>query len=210
MARPTTKFSARLSRLEATRAKVAALPRGTLLTADPMAKLLGTNWKTLRDWCDELPGFEASGAFERGSNGLKYEFCPVRTLWFLIDHFRAQTEAEVEKADRVSAMVMGSDAEAMRGIDLDDMRKILDLQDRLADARERNGDLTDAKRVGMALNRVMSRMQEAALTAPQELDPAGQWSPVMRANVDRALQHTLLRQRAAAREVVKELRIEGT
>ncbi len=207
MSAPVTKHTARLRQLEKARPKVAALPRGVLLTSDPMAKTLGVNWKTLRDWCNDLDGFEESGAFERGSNGLKYEFCPVRTLWFLIEHFRAQSEAEVAKADRVNAMVLGPEVEAPSGLDLDDMRKILDLQDRLLATRNRAGDLTDAKVVGTALNKVFSRMQEVALTAPQELDPAGQWSPEVRGRIDLAMQHMLLRQRAAARETLAELRL---
>lgn len=207
---PVTKHSARLKRLEAARQKLIELPRGTVLTSEPMARLLGMRWPALRDMCDTIEGFEDSGAFERGSNGLKYEFCPVRTLWFLIDHFRAMAESEVAKADRVNAMIMGPDAAAARGIDLDDMRKILDLRARLDDARERSGELIDAKAVATTLNHVFSRMQEVALTAPQELDPAGQWEPQVRAHVDRAMQTVLLRQRAAARDAVKTLRTEGT
>lgn len=207
MARPAKKHAARLVRLEAARAKVAALPRGALLTSEPMAKVLGMRWPALRTMCNELDGFEESGAFERGSNGLKYTFCPVRTLWFLIDHFRAESEAEVEKAERVSAMVMGPEADPAPGLDLDDMRKILDLQDRLMSTRDRAGELTNANVVATGLNKVFSRMQEVALNSPQELDPAGQWSPTVRAQVDRAIQNLLLRQLAAAREAITELKL---
>lgn len=209
MARPATKHSARLQQLEKARPKVMALPRGEILTSMPMAKLLGVRWAALRDWCNEIEGFEESGAFQRGSNGLKYEFCPVRTLWFLIEYFRALTESEVQKADRVHAMALGSAAEAMRGIDLDDMRKILDTQGRLMDMRERARELVDAGTTRSALNQVFSRMQEVALTAAQELDPSGQWSPEVRAIFDKAMQGVLLRQRAAARQVVEGLR-QGT
>ncbi|WP_156367173.1 hypothetical protein [Novosphingobium sp. KN65.2] len=186
-----------------------ALPRGEILTSQPMAGILGVRWATLRDWCDEIDGFEQSGAFMRGSNGLKYEFCPVRTIWFLIEHFRALTETEIEKAERINAMALGADAQTMRGIDLDDMKKILDTQGRLMDMRERAGALVDAGTTRTVLNQVFSRMQEVALTAPQELDPSGQWPPEVRAIIDKAMQGVLLRQRAAARTVIEGLR-QGT
>ena len=209
MARPATKHSARLKRLEAARSNVASLPRGALLTSGPMAKVLGVNWPTLRDWCDGIDGFEESGAFERGSNGLKYEFCPVRTLWFLIEHFRALTAVEVEKSERINAIALGPDAEVARGLDLDDMRKILDAQGRLMDMRERAGQLVDGPKMRTMVNSVFSRMQEAALSVPQELDPAGQWPPDTRVIVDKVVQSLLLRQRAVGRETMSEFRQEG-
>ncbi|MAC56924.1 MAG: hypothetical protein CMH85_01300 [Novosphingobium sp.] len=209
MARRPTKHSARLKRLEAARPKIAALPRGTLLTSVPMAKALGVNWPTLRGWCDDIDGFEESGAFERGSNGAKYEFCPVRTLWFLIEHFENLARSEVEKAERLNALALGPQADAARGLDLDDMKKVLDTQDRLMDARERAGELTDAATMRTLLTKVFSSMQEVPLTVAQELDPSGQWPAEFRANFDRAMQSVLLRQRAAGRKVMDAMR-QGT
>ena len=89
MARSKTSVSARLNRLIKAKERIFALPRGELLKAKPMAKALGISWPILLGWCDDIDGFEQSGAFERGAQGMDYQFCPVRTVWFLIEHFEA-------------------------------------------------------------------------------------------------------------------------
>lgn len=206
MGRPAIKYTARLRALHDAKPRVMALPRGELLTSEPMAQILGVRWPTLREWCRDIPGFAGSNAFQGGANGIAYEFCPVRTLWFLIDHFTALGEAEQAKADRLSEMALGASAGAVRGLDLDDMNKILGTQDRFMTMREKAKQLVDATRVRTMLEKVFSDMQEVALTAPQELDPTGQWPPQVRALVDRATQGILLKQRAAARDALEGLK----
>lgn len=206
MGRPSTRYTARLDRLKSAKRQLASIPRGELLSSIPMAKVLGVAWKSLREWCDEIDGFEASGAFQRGSNGVQYEFCPVRTVWFLIDHFQALAEAERVKAEGLAEIAMGpEDAEAARGLDLDQLKQLLDVQDRIAVSKQRSRALINAARVTAIANEAFSRMQEVALTIPQELDPSGQWDVETRAIIEKAMQTLLLRQRAAAREALENL-----
>lgn len=210
MGRPATKANVRLRELEKAKAKIMALPRGELLTSEPMAQVLGVRWPTLREWCRDIEGFEASGAFQGGANGIAYEFCPVRTVWFLIEHFRAVGEKAREKADRLGAMVLGDDAAgAMGGLDLVEMKQVLETQSRYLDIRERARQLVDAGVVTTLLDQAFSRMQEAAITAPQEMDPTGQWSPQVRAVVDQTMRKVLVKQRGAARDAIEGLK-QGT
>lgn len=206
MARPATSPAARLRRLDAAKAKAAKLKRGTVLSASPMAELLGVSWPTLRDWCDDVPGFAESGVFTRGGNGVEWEFQPGRTIAFLSGHFKREQAASAKRARRVRQAVGGKAlADVPDDYSLDELGKMVRLSRELREERERQGQLVEAEKVRVALRLMMSRIQSAALRAAQEQDPNGRWAPDMRESFENATHAWLLAAERAGQDVLAEL-----
>lgn len=211
MGRPSAPSSVRLARLEAAKNRLGELQRGEVLTSVPMAKFLGVSWDSLRNWANTIPGFAESGAFERGAKGAQYTFCPVRTLWFLLDHFRAKAAEESAATDRIVELAMGGTAAPeMRGMPLDEMRKFMDLTIKFQEQKERQKILIEAAIVSSAFVKCFSAMQEAGMRSAQEADPTGKWPPATRAIVEDVVRRIQLKQKLAADECLKALRQERT
>lgn len=198
--------AARLRRLEAALPKAKKLKRGSTLTAKPMAELIGVTWPVLRGWCDDVPGFEESGVFVRGGNGIEWDFKPVASIRFLMKHFEAEKQARVEAARRIRRAVGGGALEAVPDeYSLDDMAKMVRLSHQVQDHKIRQGELVAAEGVRNPLQRVFSRMQAAGLRAAQEADPNGRWSAETRQAVEDVSRSILLAQERAAQDCLKEL-----
>lgn len=176
MARPSEAPSARLRKLEAAMDRAVAIDE-PVISAKPMQQLLGVSWPVLRDWCNELPGFDAAGAFVRGAQGNKWEFRPAATVWFLVRHFRAEHEAALAKAQGLrEAIGMGGDA-AAPDVSIEDLGKLIRLHQQVREEKVQQGMLVDRARAETAIEQMISRMQQAALNAAREQDPTNQWEP---------------------------------
>jgi hypothetical protein len=105
MAAPKSSLTARLQKLEAAQARADKVPRGTRLTAKPMAEMLGVTWISLKDWCNEIAKLESSGAVVRGGNGVEWSFEPKRTVKILTEHFKGVQTRQAAKSREVAASV---------------------------------------------------------------------------------------------------------
>lgn len=206
MARPAASPAARLRKLEAALPKAQEAGKGgQKLTAKPMSELLGVKWETLRGWCDEIAGFEESGAFVRGGNGIEYQFLPVRTTRFLIKHFAAIAEKQAEKARHLKRVVGGDDLVDMPDdMSMAELKQLLQTSMQFQDLRERQGKQVDANKVLGILQRVFPEMQASGMRAVQESDPNGRWSPEVRSIVEDVVRKVLLSQQRAAENCLKE------
>lgn len=92
MARPSTPLSAQLARLDAAKKRADALGTRATVSFKSMAEILGVTRQTLTNWTDALEGFEQSGCYKRGGNGIEWEFKPVRTVNWLLKHFTKKAE----------------------------------------------------------------------------------------------------------------------
>ena len=108
MARAKTSPAARLEALKRVKARLRRFAKGETLSAAPMAEFLGVTWPTLRDWCNDFPALEASGAFVRGGNGIEWVFRPREMHRGLTAEFDAQIKAGRKRTARVRSMVAGS------------------------------------------------------------------------------------------------------
>ena len=61
-----------------------------VLSARPMCEVLSVSWGTLKNWCEEIEGFEASGAFTRGGEGIKWNFKVHETIEYLLAWAKSQ------------------------------------------------------------------------------------------------------------------------
>lgn len=196
----------RVRKLEAAMDRAVMWPE-PVVSSVPMAKdLLGVSWPVLRDWCNELPGFDTSGAFVRGAQGNKWEFRPAATVWFLLRHFRAQHEAAVAKSRRDKEIAGGRAlASVPDGFDLDQTRKLVALSGDVQEQRERQGELVEVTPIAGLLKRVFSEIQVAILTTPQEMDPTGRLPTETRELLDDAARKSALRAQRAGREALTKI-----
>ncbi|QZP06809.1 hypothetical protein [Caenibius sp. WL] len=201
-----TSARARLRSLEKAKERAAALKRGETMTAQPMAKFLGVSWPVLRGWCDEVEGFEQSGAFERGANGIEYTFRPRKTVDHLLKHFKTLADTAAARSRRTKRIIAGAALDAVPDdYSIDEMNKMFALSMRVQESRERQGQLVEAGSLLEMLRRVFSEMQQAALRAVQEHDPTGQWPVEVRENVENVSRSILLAQERAAQRCLRNM-----
>lgn len=199
-----TSTTVRLRRLLVAKQRVFTLPRGQVLKGPPTAKVLGVSWATLRGWCDDIEGFEQSGAFERGSQGMEYEFCPVRTVWFLIEHFEAQ-RAEMTGKTQSDASLSGAelgpsdDAESweeVRG------RTVLSIT--VTQAQEKQKRTCDTNLVKGLFWSAFDGWQNAIMGSRTRMDPGGQMTPAQSEEVNEQLRFACSLGREGAEQAMKE------
>lgn len=207
MARAPTSPAARLKRLDISLAKAASLGLGEVLSAKPMAELLGVSWNSLRDWCDSFEGFEASGCFQRGGNGVEWQFNAVATILWLRHHFTLERERAEGESRRLKQIVGGDALDVLPDtFDLDQVAKMIRVSTELQAAKVKAGQLIDAGNAASALRQCFSQMQQAVLRAAQEQDPTGQWPPEIRESFEDATRTILLRMEQAGEACLGQLR----
>lgn len=208
MGQANISLEARLRELEAALAKAKKLPRSTkTLTSEPMKDLLGVSWVTLRKWCDEIPGFEASGAFERGARGMEWSFKPVATLRFLIRHFEAERAARIKATRQVRRAIGGSDLDsAPPEMDLGQIKQALSVRAELIRQKREEGTLVDRVKVEAAIAAMVSDMQQAGVQAGREQDPTGQWPVEYQEAWQDAMDGLMVRMARAGEECLRQLR----
>lgn len=203
MARNATSLSARIRLLEKSLEKAAQMPRGETLSFEPMRHLLGVSTPILRGWCREIEGFEQSGCFDAGGNGIEWVFEPRATVLWLLRHFEAERDAASAKARRMKDMAGGETLRAVPDdFDLRETRELIDAALRTQDLRERQGALIDATAVASAAAGMFGEMQTAGLQAAQEMDPLGEWPPEIRSKVEDGIRGLMLKQQRAAKEFI--------
>lgn len=205
MARPATNPSARLARLDAARPKLAGLKRGEILSAIPMAQLLGVGWPALREWCNTLPGFAASGAFFDGGNGVKYEFQPKKTLDFLTKHFRGVLDRQAADSRRISKAV-GVTLPAAETPSLAETKDLVNLTLTVVAAADRQGLYVLASDAADFLSGYNRQVVDGIMGVKTKVDPNGNLPPAVRKRVDEYLRSVATEVNLAARKAIGDYR----
>jgi hypothetical protein len=171
-----------------------------------MAKLLGVNWTTLRDWCRDFDGFAESGVFQAGDKGVNYTFEPRATVLWLTRHFEAKQVAAAQKSKRLGEITGTAEMVAPgEELSLAEMDKVLSITTRLRVERTEQQRLTDAQRALAGFREYHSTIQQAAMRAAQEQDPEGRWPPEIRESLEDAMQSVLLSLEQAGRQCAAAL-----
>lgn len=206
MARSKTSISTRLKKLRLAKQRVFDLPRGLVLASVPMAKVLGVTWPTLRDWTNEIDGFEQSGAFERGAQGMEYEFCPVRTLWFLIEHFEqiSSDQADKNRGLRQSTGVDLPDDED--DVTFEEARGLVNMTVTMTAAKREQGEYTPTHEWSAFLEGYNQRVVNGILGVSTKVDPNGALPPRTREQMDSELRNLAADVHRAAGKFIEENR----
>lgn len=201
MASKATDPAARLKKLWPALERAAKLEPGEVLTQEPMCKLLGVSRMSLRDWCNDIEGFEDSGAFRRGGNGVNYEFNPVACVLFLIRHFERQRDEKREANLRVRKMVAGDKLDgAPDDMTMRDVREATQVYLQILALEKEAGRLIDAQRSSLRYNELVLALRETLLGAPQRMDPTNTWEPEFREKFDNALADLMVLLRETGQE----------
>lgn len=181
-------LSARLRQLEAAKARANALPRGATVSFEPMREILGLATRTsLREWCDSIDGFEASGAFVRGGNGVEWEFDPRKTVAFLVKHFKGQIDAQAKRSRKIAKAVGVDLPSAEAAPSLQETKQLVELTLTVTAAQEKLGRYAVADEVAEFIAGYNEELVSGILGVKTKVDPNGNLPPVVRKAIDEEL-----------------------
>lgn len=203
MARPATNLSARLAGLQRAKARAAKLPVKAILSSKPMSELLGVTWNVVRGWCDEIDGFEASGSFTRGGNGIEWEFKPRKTVAFLIKHFETRKTAQTKKSRAITKAV-GVTLPDDEAPSLDETKSLVGLTLAVVAATERQKTYTLAEDVVSFLAGYNQSVLDGIMGVRTKIDPNGNLPAQVRKDVDGYLRAVATEVAAKAKHFIEE------
>lgn len=203
MARPTTNLSARIKSLEAAKARLKELKRGSKLTSVPMARFLRVSWPSLKDWCDNIADFDESGAFTRGGMGIEWQFDPRKSIEVLLRHFRDRAEVQANKSRAISKAV-GVTMPAAETPSLAETKDLVNLTITVTAAAEKQKRYMLVEQTLAFLDDYNQLVVSSILGVRTKVDPNGQLTPAVRAAVDDHLRFVATQVHAAASKFIKE------
>lgn len=187
MARASNNPEQRIERLTAAKARVGALKRGTKLTSGPMAELLDVRWPALRDWCSDISGFEASGAFVRGGNGIEWQFDAKKTVDFLLKHFRGVIERQAKESRRITKAIGVNMAESEAAPSLAETKDLVNLTLTVVAAQERMHNYTPVDEVSDFIAGYNDAVIDGIMGVKTKVDPNGHLPAAVRKRVEEHL-----------------------
>lgn len=187
MARPTISMESRLRKLEAAQVRAEKIKSKARISAEPMAQLIGVRWNTLREWCNEVPGFEQSGAFNRGGNGIEWEFDAKATIAYLINYFRTRIAAEARKSKSLSAAIGVDIPDEETAMSMASTKDLVNLTVTVVAAAEKQKRYVLADEVASFLAGYNQAVLDGILGVRAQVDPNGNLPVQVRAKVDQCL-----------------------
>lgn len=187
MARTVLSPQARLAQLRVAKKRADTYPVKGALTAEPMAKVLGVSWQgALRRWCNELQGFEQSGCFVRGGQGIEWTFKVRKTTDWLIRYFereQASLQAKSRRTEKVLALPEGTMPDGYTLLEVD---KSISLFQRIAEQKREAGDWVPRQQVEDIIREILTAARDHVLGVIGVADPNGVFPPEIRDRVERA------------------------
>ncbi len=204
MARSKASLSARLRKLRTAKQRIFSSPRGEVVTSMPMAKMLGVSWPTLRDWCNEIEGFAESGAFEAGANGIEYQFCPVRTVWFLIEHMERESAEQAEKNRGLQESAGMTLPDSEDDVTFEEARGLVNMTVTMVSAKREAGEYTPTREWSAFLEGYNQRVVNGILGVSTRVDPNGALPPAIRRQMDSELRDLAATVHQSASKFIEE------
>lgn len=205
MAAQSNGLSARIRQLEAAEQRAKALPAKATLSFKPMQELLAVSRPVLTGWCNDIDGFEASGAFIRGGNGIEWEFKPRKTVAFLLKHHRGVISAQAAKSRKISEAVGVKLPESEEAVSLAETRQLIDLTLKVTEAQEAQGRYVVAEDVAQFIGDYNEEVVSGLMGVKTKVDPNGNLPPAVRKAVDEELRRVAALVHAKAEKFVKGL-----
>lgn len=187
MAAQSNGLSARIRQLEAAEKRAAALPAKTRLSFKPMQELLAVSRPVLTGWCSDIDGFEASGAFVRGGNGIEWEFNPRKTVAYLLKHHRGVIARQTAKSQKIAKAVGVTLPDGEESSSLAETRQMIDLTLKVTEAQERQGRYIPVDEVSTFLAGYNEEIVSGLMGTKTKVDPNGNLPPAVRKAVDEEL-----------------------
>lgn len=178
---------ARISALQASllRAK-AEQKKNPELSGVPMANILSVSWKVLSRWTNTLPGFDTSGCYVRGGNGVEWRFKPVETVQWLLKYHEQKLERTEAKRVKTAAAIGIQDDELPGGYTIQDVNHTLAVVSKINEQKRIQGEHVPKAMVEHFMLEITSAARDAILSVPVLADPNGAMTPDQRAQIDDA------------------------
>ncbi|WP_310530707.1 hypothetical protein [Novosphingobium sp.] len=187
MARAASNIEVHLRRLATAKPRIAKLKRGELLSSMPMAEMLGVRWPALRDWCGDIEGFEASGAFERGGNGVEWKFDPRKVHAFLTNHFAKRVKQQAVKSAKLTKAVGVTMSPDEAAPSLAETKDLVNLTLAVTAAQEKQGYFIPAHQVSDFIAGYNEAVVSGILGTRTKVDPNGNLPVAVRKALDEHL-----------------------
>ena len=182
-------------------------------TSRPMSEMIGVTWNVLRDWCSDIDGFETSGAFIRGGNGIEWEFKPRKTVAFLAKHFGARKTAQTKKSRAITKAV-GVTLPDDEAPSLAETKDLVNLTLTVVAATAQQGKYGLASEFADFLAGYNRQVVEGIMGVKTKADPNGNLPPDVRKRVDEYLRSVATEVNLAAQKAIGDYRArsqqEGT
>lgn len=187
MARTVLSPQARLAQLRVAKKRADSYAVKAVLTAEPMAKLLGVTWQgALRRWCNELQGFEQSGCFVRGGQGIEWTFKVRKTTDWLIRCFEREEQALKSKSRRTEKALALPEGSLPDGFTMAEIDKAISLHQKIAEQKREAGDWVPRAHVEDIFRQLLTAARDHVLGVIGVADPNGVFPPEIRDRVERA------------------------
>ncbi|MBK6800349.1 MAG: hypothetical protein IPG83_02360 [Novosphingobium sp.] len=203
MAKSATNLTARIRRLEAAKVRADKLPARQVLTFKPMSDLLGVSRQVLTGWADEIDGFETSGAFERGGNGIEWQFKPRKTVAFLLKHFRKAADKQSAKSRELSRSVGVRMADDDEALSMTEVKERVNLTLTVVAAAERQKLYTPTDEVRSVFDGYNQAVVDGIMGVRTKVDPNGNLPPHIRKQVDEYLRSVAAAVHASAQRYIE-------
>jgi hypothetical protein len=184
MARPVTTQTARLKSLGAARDRAKKLKRGAVVDAATFADLIGLRWSTVREWFDRIDGFEESGCFVRGGNGVEWQIKALKAIDFIIAHYRAEEDRRREKNQKLRQKTGVTLPEAEAGATFEETRGLVKLTIDVVAAKEKQGEYTPTGEMIVFIDGLYQTIVNGILGTRTKVDPNGNLPAHVRAKID--------------------------
>lgn len=179
------------------------------MPSKPMCEVLSVNWTTLKDWCDDLPGFEESGAFIRGGNGIEWQFQPRKTVDWLLKHFRAQAADSAAASRKLAKAVGVALPEVEAAPSMAETKDLVNLTLTVVGASERQGMYTRTDEVAEFLEGYNAAVVAGILGGKTKVDPNGNLPIPVRKAIDEYLRSVATSAHAEATKYI-ETKLAGS
>lgn len=206
MARPSTPLSAQLSRLDAAKKRADALGTRATVSFKPMAEILGISRQSLSNWTDTLEGFEQSGCYKRGGNGIEWEFKAVRTVNWLLKHFTKKAEKQAAKSRAISRSVGVTLPDAEAAPSLAETKDLVNLTLTVVAASEKQRQYAVADEVHAFMAGYNQAVVDGIMGVRTRVDPNGNLPPSVRKQVDEYLRSVATAVHARAALFIEDYR----
>jgi hypothetical protein len=147
---------------------------------------------SLRGWCNDIDGFEGSGAFVRGGNGIEWAFNPRKTVAYLLKHFRGRAADQAASSRKLTKAVGVTLSDGDEAMSMAEVKDRLNLTLALVAATEKQGSYVLASEVSEFIAEYNQFVRDGIMGVATQADPQGNLPPAVRVSIDEFLRSLAL------------------
>lgn len=196
--------ASRIRKLKLAAERARKLKRGTLLSSKPMSEMVGVSWVSLREWCNDIPGFEESGVFTRGGNGVEWEFKPGPTIRFLEKHFSGLLKSQTAKNRKIRRAAGVALPDAEDEASFQETKDLVNMTVTVVSAAEKQQRYTPTEDMLAFIEGYNQAVVSGIMGVRTRIDPQGNLPPHIRTEIDDHLRSVATGAHEQAKKFIEE------